>query len=189
MSKGLEEKIIVLLKENPKKAIPLLYDNYSASIYGILLGILKDEDDAQEVLQQSFIKYWKKAANYDNKKSKLFTWLISIARNGAIDKLRQTGRKMQREIRMDLSDVYNVKGEGINPEVLDLRKHVQGLDTKYQEVLEALYFQGMTQQEASEALNIPLGTVKTRFRIAMRELREIFGVDTLSLLILLSVIK
>ena len=189
MSSNREEQIISLLASNPKEAIPILYDDYSANIYGVLLSILDDETEAQEVLQKSFIKYWKKAANYDPKKSRLFTWLISIARNTAIDQLRQTGRKVQREIRTDLSDVYNVKGEELKPELLDVRKHVQGLDPKYQEVLEALYFKGMTQAEASEALEIPLGTVKTRFRIAMRELREVFGVDTLTLLMLLNLMK
>ncbi len=90
---------------------------------------------------------------------------------------------------MDLSNVYNLRGESINPDIIDIRKQGQGLDEKYQMVLEALYFQGMTQKEASEALELPIGTVKTRFRIAIRELRKVFNVDTLGVLMLLNLLK
>lgn len=184
-----EEQLVILLKKSPKEAIPVLYDKYGGNLYGILLSILKDEEDAQEALQQSFIKIWQKAALYDPDKSKLFTWLLSISRHTALDLLRKKGRTVQREIRMDLSDVYNKEGKELKPELMDMRDHIMTLEIKYQNVLEALYFQGMTQKEASEALELPLGTIKTRLRIAMRELRRIFGAETLALLALISSIR
>lgn len=189
MTKDIEQHIISLLFTDPKAAIPLIYDHYADSLYGVILSIVGKEEDAQDVLQGSMVKYWKKASSYDPEKAKLFTWLLNIARNGAIDVYRSRGRKQDKEIRMDLSNVYNLRGESINPDIIDIRKQVQGLDEKYQMVLEALYFQGMTQQEASEALELPIGTVKTRFRIAIRELRKVFNVDTLGVLMLLNLLK
>ena len=186
---SVEKEIIELLGSAPKRAIPLIYDNYADSLYGVLLNILKDADDAQEVLQLSFVKYWKNADSYDRRKAKLFTWLLNIARNTAIDELRRRGRKVQREIRTDLSDVYMVSEVGINPEAMDIREHVAKLDDRLRLVVEALYFSGMTQQEASEALDMPLGSVKTSLRLAMRELRKTFDVKTLGLLLIISLLK
>ncbi|NND95068.1 MAG: sigma-70 family RNA polymerase sigma factor [Flavobacteriales bacterium] len=186
---SLEKEIIELLRSDAKAAIPMIYDHYADNLYGVLMSILGDEDDAQEVLQESFIKYWKKAATYDARKSRLFTWLLNIARNGAIDHLRKRGRKIKREIQADVSDVYNVSVEGIDPDTMDMRKQIGTLDIKQQLVLEALYFKGMTQQEASEALDMPLGSVKTSLRLAMRELRKIFNVDIMTIALILKALS
>lgn len=189
VQQAIEQQIIALLETDPASAIPLIYDHYADSLYGVVLNIVGREEEAQDVLQRSMVKYWKHASSFDPKKARLFTWLLNIARNAAIDVYRSRGRKQDKEIRMDVSDVYTVQGDPINPDVMDIRKQVEGLEVKYQVVLEALYFRGMTQQEASEALDLPIGTVKTRLRIALRELRSIFDVDTLGLLMLLNLLK
>jgi len=177
----LEKHIIELLQERNEKAISLLYENYSNTLYGVAYKVVKDDALAQDVLQESFIKIWKKADTYDPTKAKLFTWLFRITRNTAIDKLRSGKSKSDKEIQIDVSDVYNLGVEGINPELIDMRKNLLKIDLKYQIVLEALFFEGMTHQEASEELDIPLGTIKSRLKIGLRELRKIYGEPTLLL--------
>ncbi|MFX0557326.1 RNA polymerase sigma factor [Maribacter sp. CXY002] len=183
MSTLLEKHIIELLQERNDKAISLLYDNYADTLLGVANKVLRNEELAQDVLQESFVKIWKKADSYDPSKAKLFTWLFRITRNTAIDKLRSINTKSGKEIQMDVSDVYNLGVESIRPEFLDVQEHLGKIEDKYQIVLDALFFQGMTQQEASEELNIPLGTIKSRLKIGLRELRKIYGPAVFALLL------
>jgi RNA polymerase sigma factor (sigma-70 family) len=174
MAKLLEKHIVELLLEGDEKGMSLLYDYYGETLYGIALKVTNDQELAKDVLQESLVKVWKKIDKYDASKAKLFTWLFRITRNTAIDKLRSISVKSEQEIQVEVSNVYNVGVEDIKPEHIDVQKHINTLDEKYQMVLEALFFKGMTQQEASEALNMPLGTVKSRLKIGLRELRKIY---------------
>ncbi len=175
MSELLENHIIDLLRERDEKAISLLYDHYADALYGVIYKVVRNEDLAQDALQESFVKIWKNSEQYDPSKARLFTWLFRICRNTAIDKYRSETGKQEREIQIDVSDVYRKGVESIRPEELDVLDKVNELDEKYQIVLQALFFEGMTQQEASEKLEMPLGTVKTRLKIALRELRKVYG--------------
>ena len=175
MSTLLEKHIIELLQERDEKAISLLYDHYGDTLYGVALKVIRDEELAQDVLQESFVKIWKKGDSYDSTKAKLFTWLFRITRNTAIDKLRSLSTKTDKEIQIDVSNVYNLGVDKIKPEFMDVREHLEKIEPKYQIVLDALFFQGMTQQEASDELDIPLGTIKSRLKIGLRELRKIYG--------------
>src|SRR5690606_35707371 len=150
-------------------------ENYSDSLYGVILKITRNEELAQDALQESIVKIWKNAKKYDSKKAKLFTWLYRIARNTAIDKLRSFNNRFQKEVQIDKSNVYILPTSSLNQDVIDLRAHVGRLDEKYQIVLNALFFEGMTQQEASDELDIPLGTVKSRLKIGLRELKTLFN--------------
>ncbi len=175
MSTLLEKHIVELLQERNDKAISLLYEHYGETLYGVAKKVVRDEELAQDVLQESFVKIWKKSDSYDASKAKLFTWLFRITRNTAIDKLRSVNTKSDKEIQMDVSDVYNLGVESIRPEFIDVRENLDKIENKYQIVLEALFFHGMTQQEASNELDIPLGTIKSRLKIGLRELRKIYG--------------
>lgn len=121
------------------------------------------------------MKIWRYSKKYDPQKAKLFTWLYRIARNTAIDKLRSQKKKVEKEIQITNSNVYKLPTRALNQDTIDLKKYVATLDYKYQVVLKALYFEGMTQQEACEALDIPLGTVKSRLKIGLRELKKIYN--------------
>ncbi|MEM9000917.1 MAG: RNA polymerase sigma factor [Bacteroidota bacterium] len=175
MSTLLEKHIVELLAERNEKAISLLYDNYGDTLFGVALKVVKDEDLAQDVLQESFVKIWKKSDSYDATKAKLFTWLFRITRNTAIDKLRSINTKADKEIQIDVSNVYTIGVNSIQPDFLDIKENLEKIEPKYQIVLDALFFQGMTQQEASEELDIPLGTIKSRLKIGLRELRKIYN--------------
>lgn len=175
MSTLRELQIIELLEKKDEKAITLLYDHYADRLYGVALQMVKDEDLAQDVLQESFIKIWKKSDTYDPTKAKLFTWLLRVVKNTAIDKIRSSSKKTKKEIQIDASDVYDIGIKSINPDEIDVKEHLESIEEKYKIVLEALFFEGMTQQEASEELDIPLGTVKSRLKIGLRELRKYYG--------------
>ncbi len=175
MRTQIEKDIIQLLKIGDKKALTLLYDNYSNSLFGVALKITKDEALAKDALQESFIKIWKNSHKYDPKKAKLFTWLYRITKNTSIDKLRSFNNRNSREIQIESSNVYSVSTPSLNQDVIDLRQHVDKLEQKYKTVLNALFFEGMTQQEASDELDIPLGTIKSRLKIALRELKKVYN--------------
>lgn len=174
MISATEKEIVSLLEKSDKKAISLLYDYYSDALYGVILKIITDEDMAQDVLQESFVKIWKNSKKYDPTKARLFTWLYRIAYNTAIDKVRSLKNKNSKEVQIESSSVYKITSNELNQDVLDIKKHLGNLDEKYQIVINALFFEGMTQQEASEELDIPLGTIKSRLKIGLRELRKIY---------------
>ena len=184
MSTLLEKHIVELLQERNEKAISLLYEHYGDTLYGVAHKVVRDEELAQDVLQESFVKIWKKSDTYDASKAKLFTWLFRITRNTAIDKLRSVNTKSDKEIQMDVSDVYSLGVDSIRPEFMDVRENLEKIELKYQVVLDALFFQGMTQQEASEELDIPLGTIKSRLKIGLRELKKIYDPTAMVLLLL-----
>lgn len=176
MRSQIEKDIIQLLKDRDKKALTLLYNNYSDSLFGVAMKITRDEALAKDALQESFIKIWKNSHKYDPKKAKLFTWLYRITRNTAIDKLRSFNNRNSREVQIEYSNVYSIATNSLNQDVMDLKQHVGKLDQKYKTVINALFFEGMTQQEASDELDIPLGTIKSRLKIALRELKKVYNV-------------
>ena len=132
-------------------------------------------DDVDDIVQETFVKIWRYAKKYDSSKAKLFTWLYRIAYNTAIDKVRSQKNKSGNEVQIETAAVYKITSNEINQDVLDIKKHLRSLDEKYQIVINALFFEGMTQQEASDELDIPLGTIKSRLKIGLRELKKIYN--------------
>lgn len=175
MKPFIEQHIIELLKAQDERAIGLLYDHYADALFGVAIKVTKDEVLAQDVLQESFVKIWKNAHKYDASKARLFTWLFRVVQNTAIDAVRSRQRKTTKEVQIEDSNVYSIPSTKFAIEHLDIASHADGLEDKYRVVIDALFFQGMTQQEASDELNIPLGTVKSRLKIGLRELRKLFG--------------
>ncbi|OEK09006.1 RNA polymerase subunit sigma-70 [Flavivirga aquatica] len=175
MISAIEKEIVKLLQNSNKKAINLLYENYADSLYGIIKKIITDDDTAQDVLQESFVKIWRYSKKYDPNKAKLFTWLYRIAYNTAIDKVRSQKNKSGKEVQIETSSVYKITSNTLNQDVIDIKKHLSSIDEKYQIVINALFFEGMTQQEASDELDIPLGTIKSRLKIGLRELKKIYN--------------
>jgi RNA polymerase sigma factor (sigma-70 family) len=170
-----EQHIVNLLKNGDSDAISIIYENYASALFGIILKITINESLAEDALQESIIKIWKYAHKYDSKKAKLFTWMYRIARNTAIDKLRSYNLKHNKEVQITNSNVFKLSTNNFNEDTIDLKKHLSNLDLKYQTVINALYFGGMTQQEASDELNIPLGTIKSRLKIGLRELKKVYN--------------
>ncbi len=171
------------MKEKDKKFVSLLYDHYAESLYGIVFRIVGNEEYAKDVMQESFIKVWKKVDNYDEQKARLFTWLLQIFRNTAIDHFRKIKKNNTRNVQNEFQNVHIESHHKTRPETIDLMDNLMRVEEKYRKVLVALYMQEMTQVEASEELEIPLGTVKSRLRIGLSSLRKIY--QTLLLIILI----
>ena len=173
-----EQHIIQLLQQQDKRAISILYDRYGASLFGVATKIVQSEAIAEDVLQDVFLKVWQKGKDYDTQKGSLFTWLLNITRNRAIDVTRSTSFRKQAKVLALHSYINGTCGvlpsEELNVNQIGLDGVVDRLDVKYKKVIDLVYFKGFTQQEVTEHLGIPLGTVKSRLRIALREMRKYF---------------
>ena len=169
-----ETDLILLLKEREQSAFSYLYDHYSGALYSIILSILPDKELANDVLQEVFVKIWRQVDSYNAAKGRLFTWMMNIARNASIDMLRSKGYQKAQQNR-ELTEAVYEKGGSIvtNINQIGLRKLVHSLKEEYKVLVELSYFQGFTQDEISKTLNMPLGTVKTRLRTALLQLREL----------------
>jgi len=170
-----EKEILRLFEEGNVKAMDLLYDNYSDALYGVILRMVGSEAIASDVLQDSFVKIWQNSRSYDPSKGRLFTWLVRIVKNKSIDAIRKTGRK--EEIQSELKIVHkNDRSDSSDPTLQhDLNTVLSNLDKDQRNLIEHSYILGYSHPEIAEKFDIPLGTVKTRIRNAMKELRSIFG--------------
>lgn len=163
------------LKGRSRKAFDYLYDNYSPALYGIVYGVVKNEETADEVLQDVFVKIWNNIDSYDPAKGKLYTWMLNIARNQGIDRLRAGKNEAQRKVKLEgAAEAMAATSLNTHIEGIGLRKLVDHLDKDQRDIIELLYFKGFTQTEAAEELAIPLGTVKSRVRLAVNKLRKFF---------------
>lgn len=172
-----EEKLIALLQKRDEQAMHILYAKYSTALFGVIYRILNDRMIAEDVLQDVFYKIWQNFSQYKASKGRLFTWMLNIARNAAIDKTRSKHYKQSQRVR-DIncaSIIQQVQGlsETPNTDRIGIKELIEQLNTKYQEVIDLLYFQGYSQAEASKELHIPLGTVKTRARTAIGFLKKL----------------
>lgn len=147
-------------------------------MYGVILKVVFNEETANDVLQEAFVKIWNNIDKYDASKGRIYTWMLNIARNAAIDKLRSKGEIMKSKIQTGdeiVNDSQGGKGIEQKTDTIGLRKMVANLKPEYQTIVDMAYFKGFTLDEISKTLDIPLGTVKTRMRSAMQQLREIFN--------------
>ena len=173
-----EEELVLLLKQQSREAFNYLYRQYGPVLYGVISKVVYDEQTAQDVLQDVFVKIWNNIEQYDARKGRLYTWMINIARNASIDKLRSKGEIMKGKIHTG-EDIVNNLQQGMRTEqatdTIGLQKMVAGLKPEYEVIITLAYFKGYTLDEISKTLEIPLGTVKTRMRSAIKQLREIFN--------------
>lgn len=175
--KNIDEKTLVgLLKNKDQMAYSRLYDMYSGVLYGIVCRILRGEDDAEDVLQDSFVKIWKNIDGYDERKGTLFTWLLNITRNTAIDFLRSKAYSSKNQ-NQTLDDSVNIIEQNTDNRIkvdnIGVRQAALSGDEKYSAIIEKLYFEGYTHEEAAKELGIPVGTLKTRLRAALLDLRKV----------------
>jgi RNA polymerase sigma-70 factor (ECF subfamily) len=171
---AVEQEIVRLLASNNKRAVELIYNNYSPALLGIILRIVNDQQLAEDVLQESLVKIWRNASSYNPGISRLFTWMVNICRNTAIDQVRSKGYRKASKIRGDETSVIGKTNsdESIQPELIGVKDLVGKLKIEQRSLIELAYFKGYTHQELAEELNLPLGTVKTRIRKALMDLRQ-----------------
>lgn len=173
-----EEELVSKLKSRDTLAIQALYDMYSGALLGVISRVVQQTEIAEDLLQETFIKIWNAADTYDSSKGRLFTWMMNIARNLAIDKLRSRDFKnaaKNQDIENNVDFIDTQKEITFNADLLGLKEMVTALKPEFNDVLNMVYFKGYTHVETAEELNLPLGTVKTRVRMAIIELRKHFN--------------
>ena len=173
---------IELLKSIAAKddaALALLYDRYRIILFGLLMRILNNREEAEDVLQEAFLQVWRKAADFDENRGRPFTWLVTLARSRGIDRVRTLSarerlakagaREVSEEISDAASDAFKSEQRGLVTDAL-----AQLPDEQKRPIMLA-YFDGLTQSEIATRLGAPLGTVKTRMRTGLMKLREMLA--------------
>jgi RNA polymerase sigma-70 factor, ECF subfamily len=172
-----EDALVSLLQSKDERGFSILYDNYSSALYGVILKIVRSEEIAADVMQDAFVKIWKNIEGYNRSKGTLFTWILNVARNTAIDKIRsqefQNSQKNQ-DLETSINFIDNQGSSQFDVDAIGIRKVVENLRPEHQQMIDLLYFKGYTQAEVSEEFGIPLGTVKTRVKAAVVQLRQYF---------------
>lgn len=167
-----------------ERALGSLYDRYRVILFGLLARILNSREEAEDVLQEVFLQVWRRAADFDEQRGRPFTWLVTLARSRAIDRLRLLTSRQ----RLADAAARNTSG-GISDAVTDtfhseqreiVQRALAGLPEEQKRTLMLAYFDGLTQSEIAAKLSTPLGTVKTRMRSGMIKLRELLGEQLLS---------
>ena len=171
--------LIRRMVEADETALGALYDRWVRSLYSLVLHLLRDPDEAEDVVEETFWQAWRKAGSYEPSKGAVSTWLLTIGRRKALDRLR--ARKRSREDLLDSDRGFDdlpsrSQDPSVDAEGSELKEKVKAalraLPNEQREVLELGYFSGMSQTEIAEATGQPLGTVKTRMRLALQKLRE-----------------
>ncbi|MES2519348.1 MAG: sigma-70 family RNA polymerase sigma factor [Bacteroidota bacterium] len=181
-----EEALVSLLQSKDQRGFSILYDNYSSALYGVILKIVRSEEIAADVMQDAFVKIWKNIDGYNRTKGTLFTWILNVARNTAIDRIRsQDFQNSQRnqDLESTINIIDNQESSQFDIDAIGIKKVVENLRPEHQQMIDLLYFQGYTQAEVAEEFGIPLGTVKTRVKAAIVQLRQYFVEFALVLLL------
>jgi len=162
------------LKARESQAFSYLYDNYSGALYTIIFQIVQEAEWSNDVLQEVFVNIWRKIESYDPTKGRLFTWMLNIARNASIDTLRSKSYQNARKNQEFPDNVNKLTGQvtQTNIDSIGLKKTLARLKPEHRVLIELAYFKGYTHEEIAEIEEIPLGTVKTRIRNALIQLRE-----------------
>jgi RNA polymerase sigma-70 factor, ECF subfamily len=175
-----ETELVLRLQQRDEKALGELYKRYSAALYGVLRRVVRDEELAQDLLQEAFVKIWKNIDRYDVSRGTLFTFMLNVARNLGIDKLRSAefSRAKQTDRLDDFVGLAEASASYASPEDgIGLNTVIDQLKPDHKELIHLIYYKGYTQAEVAEALQMPLGTVKTRLRAALLVLRGHLGSD------------
>jgi RNA polymerase sigma-70 factor (ECF subfamily) len=173
-----EDELVLALRNHEKIAVEALYDMYSSSLYGVISRIVTDTAIAEDVLQETFVKIWHSFSSYSTEKGRLFTWMVNIARNLAIDKIRSKDFKNQnknQEIENNVTFIDEQRNTVYKPELMGVKDLVQTLKPEQKSIIDLVYFKGYTHVEAADELGIPLGTIKTRLRMGILQLRKHFN--------------
>jgi len=172
-----EEILITLLRKKNEEAFRYLYDHYAAALYGVVLKVVNEQELANDLLQEIFVKIWNRIDSYDPQKGRLFTWMLHIARNTAIDMLRSKAYHQQEKNQSLESNVHIGNSMQMSSSMMvdqvGLKNVLHMLSDEQRMLIEKAYFRGYTQEEIAKELQVPLGTVKTRIRNALLRLREI----------------
>ena len=172
-------ELVRLIRQRNQHALSMLYDRYSAQVYGLAYRILSNKALAEEVTQDTFLKVWNHPERWDSNKGRFSSWLLTVARNTSIDLLRKERRQATPDI-TPLDKIAEPRAESGIPhdaQHMDgrmLRQLLSELPPEQATAIEMAFFRGLTHRELAEKLNLPLGTVKTRVRLGLQKLRAMW---------------
>ena len=172
------EQIVKRFTQNDALAFEQLYEMYYHSILGVVHNIVRDEAMAEEVTQDVFIKAWQNAHTYSSQKGRIFTWLLNIGRNAAIDKTRSKAfqqKSKNRDVEIFVDILKDHSDLDKSTDAIGIRSFVTKLAETCKKLIDLIYFRGYTQKEVSESMGMPLGTVKTKNRKCLNNLRAMLG--------------
>lgn len=177
-----EVDLIKRIKNRDEQALELFYDKYNKLIFSLVLSIVKRREEAEDVLQELFTKIWEKAHTYNENQGSVYSWVVTMSRNKAIDRIRSRRYKSeQKESTNSESPYEDFEADVQNPleqTILNeragyVKEALNSIPKEQRQVIMVAYFQGMTQSEISVELDLPLGTVKSRMRDGMMKLKNI----------------
>lgn len=178
-----DERLVRALAHRDAKAIESLYDRYGSYVYSMCLRMVRDVQLAEDLTQEVFLRLWKRPELYDLGRGRFLTWLLSVARNRSIDEQRSRGRRFRfeeppslaiEEILASAPATSSKQDPAVaSDERVVIQRALASLPSDQRVVIQMAYFGGYTQQEISDGLGQPLGTVKTRIRLGLQKLRNI----------------
>lgn len=174
-----DDVLVERVRGRDERAFEALYDRYADLVYSIAVRVIADPALAQDVTQEVFLRFWRTPERYDASRGRFGNWLLSVTRNRAVDEVRTRGRRRLREmapaaVGEDPADQHAedpLHSAQLETDRRAVRQALRALPPEQRETLELAYFGGLTQQEIALLLSQPLGTVKTRTRLAMKKLR------------------
>jgi RNA polymerase sigma-70 factor (ECF subfamily) len=177
-----DEALVALLGRREVRALEVLYDRYGDYVYSVSLRVVGDAQLAEDVAQEVFLRLWRRPDLFDAKRGRFVTWLLSIARNRAIDERRSRGRRFRHETPPGVASeelLANVPADDpgdsavLSDDRVVVQRALSSLPPEQRLAIELAYFGGYTQQEIAAGLHQPLGTVKTRIRLGLQKLRTV----------------
>lgn len=167
-----EPELVALIKSQRKEGFDLLYANYADAFYNVILRSVKDAALSEDIMQEVFVKIWRNIDKYDPDRARLYTWMIRIVRNACVDHLRSPGHRQQQNVQEQADDVHHLaalKDREIDYGLMDV---IARLEPKYRDVINTVFYHNYSHAEAAEVLGLPLGTLKSRVRMALLMLKS-----------------
>ena len=179
-----EVQLMKRIKARDADALEELYDLYNRLLFSMVISIVKKREEAEDVLQEVFVKIWNKADSFNEDRGNVYSWIVTLTRNKAIDRIRSKDYKTQQKASVSIHQtLFSLEGDKHDPLETTIfsdraelvKKALQEIPESQSQVIKIAYYRGMTQSEISDHLDIPLGTVKTRTRQGMIKLKRILG--------------
>ncbi|WP_353779476.1 sigma-70 family RNA polymerase sigma factor [Winogradskyella sp. 3972H.M.0a.05] len=182
-----DSNLISRIKAQDERALSLLYDKYAPAIYGVIKRMCKDDNAAENILQDTFMTIWEKIDSYNPEKGRFYTWAYRIAKNKVLNFLRKPNKLIQTD---DLSVYASRTTEQTTMEdFAQLKGSINTLEAHHKRAIELVYFLGLTHNEAHKEMDVPLGTFKSYIRQALKRLKDSYSAALILMLILIEVLR